>query len=214
MRIGQPSDTFKLLYYDIIEELLIQILKKLDNYSIRYKTGDIGIHIEILNKFEEYKIKALSNMSGNRLDRHKLASCICGAIIEVKPLVATKGKTIPKNANEIFALFVGLNVIKFYMIYSFVLKTELSPIDKVELKEFFKENFDMNVPYLEENICDSQEYRKNMANALFWSHHECTILKKECFHFDIWAYSKIFYHLEIYNDAHLKEIYEEYLNKQ
>ena len=66
-------------------------------------------------------------MSKDRLDRHKLASCICGAIIDAKPLMGFNGAKIPKNANEALALYVGLSVIKFYMMYSAVLPLNFTP---------------------------------------------------------------------------------------
>lgn len=53
-----------------------------------------------------------------------------------------------------------------------------------------------------------------MENALFWSHHMCEMLKKECFHFDIWAYAKLFYHLELYNRPFISEAYHAFKEQE
>ncbi len=195
MRDYQPSGTYKFLYSHIIEELLFQICKRDNNYCVK----NDKIPILIGKKFEEYRYRTLENMSGTRLDRHKLASCICGAIIEVKPLVGFQGATIRRNANEILALHVGLNLIKFYMMYSLVYHLNISLENKNNIILYLKENFDMHFPTYNENICDIQEYEENLLNGLYWTHQKCEIARTECFHYDIWAYSKIFYHLELYN---------------
>lgn len=196
------SDTYKLLYKTIIEDLLAQICNSDINYCVR----DDKIPYEIGEKFEEYKDRATSNMSGKWLDRHKLASCICGAIIEVRPLTGYNGAVILKKANEILALNVGMAVLKYYMMYDL----SCSP----DAYEYLKEKFELRFPTLEENICDTQEYEKNLYNALYWSHKTCSITNKECFCYDIWAYSKIFYHLERYNKEFLDKVYAQYTKTQ
>lgn len=210
----RPSETFKVLYYDIIEELLFQICESNINYCVRPNVGQDEIHIAIWRCFEKYKNKALLNMSGERLDRHKLASCICGAVIEVRPLIGFKGATILKNANEILALQVGLSVIKYYMVYEFMQKADVPADEEKEIHEYLISRFEMQFPPPEENICDIQEYRDNLVNALYWSHDTCDMTHRECFHYDIWAYSKIFYHLELYNSKCLETAYEEYIKRK
>lgn len=211
MKSYKISDTYKLLYHEIIEELLWYACNAKMNYCVRAKTEKQETPIAIGYKYEEYKNKALANMTGERLDRHKLASCICGALIEVRPLVGVQGAVILKRANEILALHVGLNVIKAYMIHALLDKLDIPQEEKQKIHHYLKENFDMQFP---ENICDSQSYEKNLENALYWSHHKCNYLDGECFNYDIWAYSKIFFHLELYNQGFLKKCYEEYLKKE
>ncbi len=196
----QPSDTYKKLYYQIIDEIFYVICNDKNNdLCIKSPT----IQYRIWNKFYEYWNKTLEHMSGERLDRHKLASCICGAIIEVKPLVHAGKETKKTRANEILAMHVGLNVIKAFMIEELLKDSE----GKNSI-EYLKSSWEMQFP---KNICDIQEYPKNFVNALCWSHSKCNSLNKECFHYDIWAYSKLFYHLELYNDPLLKQCYEDYL---
>lgn len=211
MKSYKISDTYKLLYHEIIEEFLWYACNANINYCVRAKTEQQETPIAIGYKYEEYKDKALKNMAGKRLDRHKLASCICGALIEVRPLVGFQGAVIKKRANEILALHVGLNVIKAYMMYDFLDKLDVPQEEKQKIHHYLQENFDMQFPG---KICDSQSYEENFQNALYWSHHECRYSDDECFDYDIWAYSKIFYHLELYNQDHLKESYEEYLKKE
>lgn len=211
MNSENPSDTYKLLYYQIIDELFAEISKKTDNYCVKYKIGEDKVHIAIWKEFEKYKENALKKMSGKRLDRHKLASCLCAAIIKVQPLESCKGLKIRKNANEIFAMYVGLNVIKFYMMYE--ITKDINQEIKNGLIKYLKENFDMKFPSLSENICDTQEYSDNLSNALYWSHHYCKFKNGDCFHYDIWSYSKIFYHLEVYNRNNLNNIFKMYVKK-
>lgn len=204
----QPSSTFKKLYFNIIDDLLFQICKAKINYCIKADINGISTQIAIWQKFEEYRNKALKKMSGERLDRHKLASCICGAIIEIKPLIGYNDATIVKNANEYLALHVGLNIIKYYMIYAYIENQPLALDVKNNVKHYLLQNFEIQFP---DNICDNQEYKANFANALYWSHEKCEISNKECFNYDIWAYSKIFFHLELYNRKYIVHSYEEYL---
>lgn len=80
--------------------------------------------------------------------------------------------------------------------------------------EYMKDNFNMKLPSLEDNICDKHSYVTNLIIALFKTHGLCNSKKSECFHYDIFAYSKIFYHLELYNRENLKKCYQEYIKHQ
>lgn len=207
---NKPSETFIFLYQYIIQELFAQICKKYKNYSVKPNFKNEDIHIAIWKKFEEYKRKALLNMCGSRLDRHKLASCICGAIIEIKPLVGFNGAKINKYANEILALQVGLDVIKVYMIRDLC----ISGKNRNTIIKYMKENFNMNFPTLEFNVCDKHDYATNLRTALYNTYHLCDIKGNECFHYDILAYSKIFYHLELYNRNEFKSTYNKCIKMQ
>lgn len=208
MKNSQPSKTYTYLYNHIIQDLLHQIYRNKNNYKINTKFGNDDLPIALEKKFEEYKEKALLNMVGERLDRHKLASCICGAFIDIKPIVGIKGAKFSKTVNELVALHIGLNVIKAYMIYELIYTFHTSPND-INLKKHLKDNFHMQFPC--EKICDTGNYEVNLVNSLYQIHHQCDFLGKECFQYDIWAYSKIFYHLELYNKNTLDNIYQEYI---
>lgn len=204
----QPSNTYKFFFDNIIGELLSQICNKIPNASVRNRSTPF----EIGKKFEEYREKATNNMKNPRLDRHKLASCICGAIIEVQPIVGVYNEPIHKKINEIFALYAALNVIKYYMMYDITYQLNISEYEKKNLKTYLRDNFNMESPSIDENICDTQEYEFNLTNALYWTHcYRCKSTNICCFHYDIWAYAKIFYHLELYNIPRLKSMYIEYL---
>lgn len=200
-----PSNTYKLFFDYIIGELLHVICDKLPGYCVR----DQKVFYDLGEKFEEYRDSANHHMSNPRLDRHKLASCICGAVIELQPIVGADGAQVPR-ANSLFALHVGLNVIKFYMIYDWVKELEISSSSKERMKVYLKEHFDMAMPAVDENICDTQEYQMNLLNALCRTHHRCSFKRKECYHYDIWAYAKIFYHLELYNRPRFEKVLTEY----
>lgn len=212
MENERPSKTYQKLYYEIIDELLFKICDSKINYCVRKEVNHENVPVAIWHKYETYRKQAVSNMYGERLDRHKLASCICGAIIEVKPLTGFNGAKIVKNANEILGLTVGLNIIKYYMMHDLLKDVNLSTEEKKNALKYLKTHFDMQLPPLESNICDTQNYRKNITNALYWSHHKCEYLKGECFHYDVWAYAKIFYHLEKYNEELIKTVYQNYCN--
>ncbi|MBD5537826.1 MAG: hypothetical protein HDQ99_22310 [Lachnospiraceae bacterium] len=199
------SNTYKFLYDFIIGDLLSQICK-----DIRFCVRDENIPFIIGENFEKYREYAIKNMSKDRLDRHKLASCICGAIIESKPLVGFNGSKIPKNANEALALYVGLSVIKFYMMYSSVLPLNLTAESEEKMLKCLRENFNMEFPDYHENICDEQKYETNLLNSLYWTHRKCHVTNSECFCYDIWAYSKIYYHLELYNKSRFDSFLQEY----
>lgn len=83
--------------------------------------------------------------------------------------------------------------------------------EKQKLNVYLKKNFFIFLPALDNNICDTQEYEQNLFNALLWTHHKCEIIGKDCFHYDIWAYAKIFYHIESYNKSGLNELWNAYL---
>ncbi|MCM1282507.1 MAG: hypothetical protein NC180_05465 [Muribaculaceae bacterium] len=206
----KPSDTYKKLYFRIIDPLLVQICKSNINYCIKEKVDKLPIQYVICGEFENYKTMALKNMHGDRLDRHKLASCICGAIIKVRPLEGCGGAAIVRNANEKLALFIGLNVIKAYMLDDLFKESAIAPGEKLQVKNYLKESYDMEFP---DNICDTQEYVENFANALYWTHEECELTKAECFRYDIWAYAKIFYHLELFNRPKMRQCLEDYLKR-
>lgn len=207
MKIYQPSDTYKFFFNNIIGELLSKICDSNPNYCLRTR----WIPYDIGSKFEEYRENANKNMSNPRLDRHKLASCICGAIMEIQPIGdLTDGKVFQK-VNEIVALHVGLNVIKYYMMYDLTCNLSYPQDIQNQIKAYLRENFDMGFPGLEDNICDAQEYETNLLNALHWTHHECDLIGRECYQYDIWAYAKIFYHLEVYNQPKIEEAYKGYV---
>lgn len=205
MKKLQPSNTYKMLFNHIIGELLSQICDRMPNYSVRNQK----VFYDLGEKFDEYRCRANGHMSHPRLDRHKLASCICGAIVEIQPIVSATGADESK-ANNLFALHVGLNVIKLYMMYDLLDRLNGSFDSKERLKYYLRDHFDMKMPAIDENICDTQEYQTNLMNALYWTHHKCEFKNKECYHYDIWAYAKIFYHLELYNKPRFERVFEEY----
>ena len=197
----ESSKTYELLFNCIIGGMLSAIFEEKKDYCLR----DRQTPFILGENFEKYRKNAEVNMSNPRLDRHKLASCICGAIIETKPLSCLKGKKISARANEILALHVGLSVIKYYMIYDFLHNSNFSfsAEQEEQAKAYLMKNFDLSLPSLDDNICDTQEYEKNLLNALHWTIYDCKF-KKDCYRYDIWAYAKIFYHLELYNMPKLK----------
>lgn len=123
-----------------------------------------------------------------------------------------KGAKILKNANEIFALYVGLTVLKYYMTNDLTKHLQnTDPELRIKVNNYLRETFSMKLPSMAENICDTQAYEKNLSYALYRTHETCPVTGKECFYYDIWAYAKIFYHLEMYNRKPLQKLYQEYM---
>lgn len=209
-----PSETFQYLYHDIIEELLYQVCKSIPGYCVKDKVGDNSIHIAIWKKFEEFKNLASNNVISKRLDRHKLAACICATLVQIQPLVGVKGQKIMKTANENVALFAAFTILKYYMISDYLQddRNTLSVQEKDKMRVYLRENFQIECPKLGENIGDRQEYEKNLLNALRWTRTLCRYTSDNCCTFDIWAYATIFYHLEKYNMKRFKEVCENYIN--
>lgn len=203
------STTYKFLYDYIINDLLSQICN-----DIRFCVRSDNIPFIIGESFEKYRNQAIKKMTKDRLDRHKLASCICGAIIDAKPLVGFNGAQIPNNANEALALYTGLSVVKFYMMYSSIFSLNLTTESEYKAVKHLRECYNMKFPDYNENICDEQEYEKNLINALYWTHQKCNIVNRSCFCYDIWAYSSIYYHLELYNKPYFDNFLQEYIKKQ
>lgn len=199
MNETQPSDTFVKLYNYIIVDLLVQICNSNPNYCVKEKINNENLPNALWKIYKKYETETSENMLGSRLDRHKLASCICGAITELQPIVGLNHVKNSQSVNELLALHTALNVIKCFMMEE-IFENSNDPIEiKNEINVYLKKNFELRLPHLEDNICDSQEYQKNIINALFWCHRTCHTFSRKCFRYDIWAYSKIFYHLELYN---------------
>lgn len=196
-----PSNTFDKLYQDIISDLLNHIFVKFHDYCV-----DRDIQYKLYEKYEKYRRIADEHMESPKLDRHKLASCMCGAIIELQPIRRLSNPQVcPKRANELFALYVGIGIIKYFMIYDVLYKIP-SAEEKLAIKHYLKDHFEIILPNLDDKICDTQEYTENLCNALLWTHTECSYRSSECYRYDIWAYSTIFYHIEAYNKSRLENI--------
>ncbi len=203
-----PSDTYKKLYAKILGPLFKQLCEANPIYAFKVRINNLPMPLAIWTEYNSYYEKAVYNMKGSRLDRHKLASCICGAIIKVRPLTGVNGAPISKNANELLALYAGLGVIKFYMFDDFLETLNTSETCKAAVREFLAANFEICYP---NNTLDTQIYQKNLANALFWTHSICKKVNQECFQYDLWAYAKIFYHLELYNKPIMQQAGTDFL---
>ena len=212
----KPSKTFRYLYKHIIEEVFSEICQRNLNYSIEYKIKNIPIHYAIYEKFEEYRKITAANMAGNRLDRHKLASCMCGTILELRPIVPYNGATPVKKANEFVALSISLAILKHYMIddliESSIKSGKLTSEEEKICHNYLASNFYINFPSAKENIRDLCEYNVIITNALLFNNKECTYKSGKCLQYDVWAYSLLFYHLELYNRDILNNKFEEFVD--
>lgn len=201
--MNQLSDTFQDIYKNVIGPVITDFLTAEKTFCVKNKQ----FIYEIGKCYSKYKDSVTNRMSGDRLDRHKLSSCVCAAIIEAKPLITCNGCQIIENANEALGLSAGLGILKHYMIYSLLKESDIAEKQLKNTYHYMMSNFSVTSPPLEENICDLQVYLCNIINALSWTHERCIYKNSECFHYDIWAYATIFYHLEIYNKPLLEKFY-------
>lgn len=155
--------------------------------------------------YDDLRYSAAKCIKSERLDRHKLAACICWATIAGKPLVYRMGYKVKiNNLNENFAVHMGLAVLKTFLIFdTFNGRKDLSSSEQ-SFKNYIIDNFDMEFPPIEENICDKTTYETNLVNALSRINKCFKNNDIPCGKFDIWAYSKIFYHLDIHNTSRFK----------
>ncbi len=192
----------------IIAPTITAILKTHSNIGLNYN-GIVSEHpYNIMRKiFQKYKDETKSFITSKRLDRHKIAACICATILECKPLAGKKDELPPRHdINEVLAAYVGLYLLKAFMIED-RFKNSIDPCKIHIIKKF-----GMKFPPLEQNICDQSCYRDNFVRSLNRIPKYCEYKNSYCIQFDVWAYSKIFYHLEKYNiplfNAFCKEYYE------
>lgn len=199
------------MYYNIVDKCISEACK-LPNYAVKSEINGKPTPVSIWEKYSGYRNHMIQNVKSKRLDRHKLASCLCGAILETQPLIGLSGTSIPNNSNEVLALFCGVYLIKFFMISETALKSGFKDEELKNFIDYLEENFTMKFPHEGENICDTQQYRKNIVNALYWSHFKCDVINRECFKYEPWAYATIFYHLEVYNKQQFENLVNAYNN--
>lgn len=214
MEISEKNKEFEYIYKDVIAKLFIFVENK--GYEVK-KTA----YKELADKTYHYICIAKKEMRGRKrddedilketmLDRHKLAACLCAAIIEVKPLIKANGKSTGidyKYCNETFAVLVCMEVLKKAMVYEMA-----EEIKDTQAALKFKEKLyrDYRMQYPDYRYGDKTDYLKNMCYDMGNTHELCEHKDGECYHFDIFAYAKIFYHLEKHNRDIICDMFQEY----
>lgn len=212
---SQSKDNHTFLWNNVIRQILYCISESGLNYCIN---DPQNVRHSINNEIDEYVKMTKMSMCKNEedinnihIDRHKFASCVCGAIIKVRP-IGKVGKQWVRNTNEIVALHAGIIILQRNMIYDFINTLNISEEDKVPLTQFLNKNFKMRFPSTLENICEKQNYDEGLCSDLSRTYHYCDCKKGICFHYDVFAYSKIFYHIEMKNREQLNDLYQDYMN--
>lgn len=204
MTLSSSSNTYKKIFQDILGSYLMRIFKEFPDYCLKSRQApyDIG------RKYDEYKNMADKCLQSSKLDRHKLASCACGAIIAIQPIRYLSKDSTVKGANEALALYVGLAVMRRFMMYDFVEKLPTWD-ERQKVRSYLQSHFEVSLPELKDNIRDIQEYERNLCNALYWTYQKYDVQNPDPFQYDIWAYATIFYHLETYNKPKFDQVYKE-----
>jgi len=184
---------YETLQRDVLEVYVREILSRHENLSLNWN-GRIREHPynKVRAKFFDLIGYCRGNVAGGTIDRHKQASCLCGAVFLSNIIVNTSGKK--HNANEILSMSMGLNLLKMYMI-----KDKFGIWGDAEKKKICIEGFSFTLPGIDQNTHDKKDYRENISITMRKSHHCIYDRKKICEKFDVWAYSKIFFHLDNYN---------------
>lgn len=208
---------FERIYEDIIVTKFIFAEGK--GYTVKD-----GAHKELADKAYYYTCITKREMRNRKrtqgevlketiLDRHKLAACLCAAIIEVRPLVKKKGESTGidlKYANEAFAVLVSMELLQKTMVYELAESISDARIAKDFREKLYRE---YKMQYPDDKYGDKGDYCKNMCYDMGNTHESCEHKKgSECFHFDIFAYAKIFYHLEKWNRSIIEQKYGRYIS--
>ena len=212
---NQSKDNHVFLWNNVIREVLYCIAHSGLNYCIN---DPQNVRHSINNKIDEYventkraMCKKGEGINKINIDRHKFASCVCGAIIAVRP-IGKEGHQWVRNTNEIVALQTGILILQRNMIYDFMSTLDISDEEKVPMAKFFKDNFKMRYPSILEHMCEKQGYAEGLCADLSRTYHNCEYKRGICFHYDVFAYSKIFYHIEMKNRGQLNDLYQDYIN--
>ena len=190
-------DDYDKLKRRVIEKIASDMQNEDSSLVFTARVNEIGsfvensVHHRLLNTINTYEDYMRSYMPSDRvkLDGHKLASCICGAICDVKPLqqdTTATGRKL-RFPNEALALFSALKYLRPFIITHF--------LDKYPMYKNMRNRIltDFNVSFPEELICDKRSYVDNLLAALHRSKA-----------YDVFAYAKIFYHIDLYNINKLK----------
>ena len=205
---------YKTIYDHIIGELLEEV--KIKGYDIKGEVEEL--RIPICRKIWDYEKKTKDKMKhGSKeedkvLDRHKLVACLCAAIIEARPIKANI-----RYVNEMLATTVSLGYLRYKMIILMIDEKRCPSEKEDKMREYLRDNYILGYP---DNLSDEEDYRLNMYHDLTETYEQCRYKEKSepelenvCYHFDIFAYAKIFYHLERENRKGLEEMYDAYITE-
>ena len=136
----------KEVFHQIYENDIVPFIKQIAGNNSLIKTKNLGqCEKEILGRYEivrnEYKDVIFGKNSEQLLDRHKVASCICGAFLHVSIFDKTslisqlKETKQPVEAffyyvNELVAFYAGCKFLSFYMTFGREDKDKVTIIEK------------------------------------------------------------------------------------
>ncbi len=123
----------KEVFNNIFDSLIVPFIKEVDTNHSRIRTKDLSEcknkiykrYIQLNNSYKENLFGG--DMQKKLLDRHKVASCICGAFLEISIFDKTelieqikKDKTAVEwyfyYVNEFVAFYAGCKFLSFYMV--------------------------------------------------------------------------------------------------
>lgn len=120
-------------FYKIFDNEIVPFIRQIEDNNSLIKANDLNkCKVEIYNKYnhikQQYKNVIFGKNTQRLLDRHKIASSICGAFLCIPVFNKTelmknlKKTRVPVEAyfyyvNELVAFYAGYKYLSFYMIY-------------------------------------------------------------------------------------------------
>ena len=201
------ADDYDVLKRRVIEKKIAAIQALDSSLVLANKVNEIKSFTEnsvfhrlftAINDNEKYVRGFMGDRS--KLDGHKLASCICGAIRDIKPLERVQGEGTANRQlpmfNEVLALFSAVEFLRPFIISHFLDKhPKYAPL-RQRIRNEFKVSFT-------DTIRDKKAYPQNLIAAIHRSRD-----------FDIFAYATIFYHIDLYNIDKLEKLCEKWSSEQ
>jgi len=199
----------KKLFDKIFDEEIYTIIHELDKNNAMIKIKDLNnCKIEIFKEYQDlnrqYKEHVFSKTEQCLLDRHKVASCICGAFLRVSVLDKSKlvdqikkekqpVEAIFYYVNEFVAFYAGCRYLSFFMACD---KSDNILLVKDILKEFPR-------------MPQTSKSKKGFWNCVLFNLSQ---IKDETqiglAHYDLYVYAMLFFYLEefFYEKETIKEL--------
>ncbi|MDE5590372.1 MAG: hypothetical protein K2J60_14735 [Acetatifactor sp.] len=151
---------------------------------------------KILNDYDDLRIQmkntVFKNVYPQVMDRHRIAACMCGAMLrnevfDISKMVEHMKKTGNsfeagfQYANEVISLYSGCKVLSFFMMNDFK--------DNCDLREKIRDNFPI--------FPDTRQVKTEFMNVLCFNLHQIKDARQIGLkHYDPYAYAVIYFWLE------------------
>ena len=206
-----------MLHYKYLSYMIDEQIEFMEQKGFKFRRNALGvINLRLWNY--EARMKQCMRGGGNgksdktdeiNLDRHKFASCLCAAAMESQVIIGRADDKSKGYANEIMAFDMGIEYLYHAMLEEIADDHGLGYEQKIAFKSDAIKNYGLVYP--DGHRCDEGDYRKNIIHDLRNTYERCIHKGAVCHHFDLFAYSRIYYHLEECNRNALEQICQRYV---